>query len=81
MAFLRRLMGGRGDDAYTRAIALVEDGRLAEALPLLREVYGADQTSPRGSLAGYYLRLALVGEGRRLLGLTRPTRPTRRRRC
>ncbi|MEZ4388447.1 MAG: tetratricopeptide repeat protein [Candidatus Krumholzibacteriia bacterium] len=67
MAFLRKLFGGKSDGGYERAIALVEDGRLPEALPLLRDAYAADQSSPRGSLAGYYLRLSLVGEGRRLL--------------
>ncbi|MBD3219710.1 tetratricopeptide repeat protein [bacterium] len=67
MTFLRRMFGGRSQDGYARAIALVEDGRLAEALPILREVYAADRASPQGSVTGYYLRQALVGEGRRLL--------------
>jgi len=67
MTFLRRLFGMKTADGYDQAIGLVEDGRLTEALPLLREVYAEDQTSPRGSLAGYYLRQSLVGEGRRLL--------------
>ena len=67
MAILRRLFGGKSNGGYERAITLVEAGRLAEALPLLRDAYAVDQSSPRGSLAGYYLRLALVGEGRRCL--------------
>jgi tetratricopeptide (TPR) repeat protein len=67
MTFLRRLFGGRGADGYSRAIALVEEGRIAEALPLLREAYESDSTSPQGSLTGVYLRQALVSEGRRLL--------------
>lgn len=67
MAILRRLFGGKSNGGYERAITLVEAGRLAEALPLLRDAYAVDQASPRGSLAGYYLRLALVGEGRRHL--------------
>jgi len=67
MAILRRLFGGKSNGGYERAIALVEAGRLAEAVPLLRDAYAVDQASPRGSLAGYYLRLALVGEGRRHL--------------
>lgn len=67
MTFLRRLFGVKEADGYDRAISLVEDGRAAEALPLLREVFEHQQTSPRGSLAGYYLRQSLVGEGRRLL--------------
>ncbi len=67
MAILRRLFGGKSNGGYERAIALVEDGRLAEALPLLRDAFEVDQSSPRGSLAGYYLRLCLVGEGRRFL--------------
>lgn len=67
MTILRRVFGGRGQDAYARAIALVEDGQLAEALPLLRDIYAEDQASPRGAVTGYYLRQTLTGEGRRLL--------------
>lgn len=67
MAFLRRLFGGKKGDAYQTGIALVEQGRFAEAIPLLQAIYDGDQASPRGSLAGLYLRQALVNEGRRLL--------------
>ncbi len=69
MAFFRKLFGGRGADAYAQGIALFEDGRAAESLELLRPVFRQDPGSPRGSLAGFYLRQALVSEGRRLLGL------------
>lgn len=67
MAFLRRLIGGKGDGGYERAVALLEDGRTEEALPLLRDAYAADPGSPRGSVAGYSFRQALMSEGRRRL--------------
>ncbi|HOX25199.1 MAG TPA: tetratricopeptide repeat protein [Candidatus Krumholzibacteria bacterium] len=67
MAFFRKLFGGRGSDAYTEGIALYEQGRAAEAISFLRPVFEQDPGSPRGSLAGFYLRQALVDEGRRLL--------------
>jgi tetratricopeptide (TPR) repeat protein len=69
MAFFGRLFGGRGADGYAQGIALVESGRAGESLELLRPVYLEEPGSPRGSLAGYYLRQALVTEGRRLLAL------------
>lgn len=67
MAFFRRLFGGRSGDTYSRGIALFEEGRSAEAVELLRDVYRKDMASPQGSVAGLYLRQALVAEGRRLL--------------
>jgi tetratricopeptide (TPR) repeat protein len=68
MGLFRKLFAGRGSDAYHQGVALLEDGRAGEAVPLLRTVFEQDPGSPRGSLAGYYLRQALVSEGRRLLG-------------
>jgi len=67
MAFFGKLFSGRGGDSYNDGLALFEQGRAAEAIPLLRAVFQKDPGTPRGSLAGYYLRLALVSEGRRLL--------------
>ncbi len=67
MALLNRLFGGRGNDAYQQGVALLEQGRAAEAVPLLRQVFRHDPGSPRGSLAGLYLRQALVEQARRLL--------------
>jgi len=67
MAFFRKLFGSRGGDAYSDGIALFEQGHTAEALALLRPVFTQDPGSPRGSLAGFYLRQGLVTEGRRLL--------------
>ncbi len=67
MSFLQKLFGGRPNDAYQQGVALFEQGRAAEAIPLLEPVFLQDPRSPRGSLAGLYLRQAMVGEGRRLL--------------
>ena len=69
MAFFRRLFGGRGNDSYSRGVSLFEAGQVVEAIELLRPVFAQDPGSPRGSLAGFYLRQALVVEGRRLLAL------------
>jgi tetratricopeptide (TPR) repeat protein len=67
MAFFRRLFGARDADGYAQGIKLFEAGRAAESLELLRPVFRQDPGSPRGSLAGFYLRQALASEGRRLL--------------
>jgi tetratricopeptide (TPR) repeat protein len=67
MAIFHKLFGGRGQDAYQQGVTLFEQGRAAEAIPLLEPVFQQDPGSPRGSLAGLYLRQALVSEGRRLL--------------
>ncbi len=67
MGLLRKLFAGRGSDAYHQGVALLEEGRAAEAIAILRPVYEQDPGSPRGSLAGYYLRQALVAEGKRSL--------------
>jgi tetratricopeptide (TPR) repeat protein len=67
MSLLDRILGSRTGDAYTEGIALFEQGRFAEAAARLREAGGLTDHSPRGSLAAFYLRKALVNEGRRLL--------------
>jgi tetratricopeptide (TPR) repeat protein len=67
MGLFRKLFAGRGADAYHDGVALLEQGRPAEAIPVLRAVFEQDPGSPRGSLAGFYLRQALVAEGKRLL--------------
>jgi tetratricopeptide (TPR) repeat protein len=69
MTFLRKLFAGRGNDAYQQGVTLYEQGHAAEAIPLLEPVFLQDPGSPRGSLAGLYLRQALVSEGRRLLAI------------
>jgi len=73
MGLFRKLFAGRGSDAYHRGVALLEEGRAAEAIAPLRQVFEQDPGSPRGSLAGYYLRQALVAEGKRGLRGGRPT--------
>lgn len=67
MTFFQKLFAGRGQDVYQEGVALYEQGRGAEAIPLLEPLFAQDPGSPRGSLAGLYLRQAMVGEGRRLL--------------
>jgi len=71
MAFFGRLFATRGSDPYQTGLALCEQGKDAEAIPLLRSVYQGDPRSPRGSLAGLQLRQALVTEARRLLQIGR----------
>jgi tetratricopeptide (TPR) repeat protein len=67
MSILHRILGFRTGDAYTEGIALFEQGRFTEAAARLQEAGGLTDHSPRGSLAAFYLRKALVAEGRRLL--------------
>lgn len=67
MSILHRILGFRTGDAYTEGIALFEEGRFTEAAARLRAAGGLTDQSPRGSLASFYLRKALVAEGRRLL--------------
>ncbi len=74
MTIFSKLFGGRGGDPYAEGIALFEGGRYAEAATRLREAGALDDRSPRGSLAGFYLRKALMSEGRRLLRAGEPAR-------
>lgn len=67
MAFFSRLLAGRGSDPYQTGLALFEQGRAAEAIPLLRAAFQQDPSSPRGSLAGLCLRQALTQEARSML--------------
>ncbi len=67
MTFFRKLFGGRGGDAYSEGVVLFEQGEPAAAIPLLRPTFEQEPGSPRGSLAGLYLRQSLVAEGRRAL--------------
>ncbi len=72
MSILDRILGSRTGDAYTEGIALFEQGRFTEAAARLRDAGGLTDHSPRGSLAAFYLRKALVAEGRRLLAAGEP---------
>ncbi|MFN2371399.1 MAG: tetratricopeptide repeat protein [Candidatus Krumholzibacteriia bacterium] len=66
MAFLDRLLRGGRNRAHAEGIALLEDGRYAEAVDRLREAaHGRGEAA--SSIAAYHFRLALVAEGRRLL--------------
>ncbi len=72
MSLLDRFLGGR-ERVHAEGIALLEEGRFAEAVICLREaVVGRTNTS--GSLASYHFRQALLAEGRRLLRAGSPDR-------
>ena len=73
MSLLDRFLGGSRERVHAEGIALLEEGRYAEAVVCLREaVVGRTNTS--GSLASYHFRQALLAEGRRLLRAGSPDR-------
>ena len=77
MALLDRLLRGGRNRAHAEGIALLEDGRYAEAVDRLREAaHGRGDAA--NSIASYHFRQALVAEGRRLL---RAGDPARARAC
>ena len=68
MALFDRFLRGGRHRAHAAGIALLEEGRFGEAVDQLREAaYGHGDAAT--SIASYHFRLALVGEGRRLLRL------------
>lgn len=71
MSLLDRFLGGGRDRAHAAGIALLEEGRFAEAAAALREAVDGRGDSG-SSLASYHLRQALVAEGRRLLRISQP---------
>ena len=72
MSLLSRFLGGGRNKTFNEGLALLEEGRFAEAADRLRSVALGKSDSPSGSVASYHFRLALVGEGRRLLRAGRP---------
>ena len=77
MTLLDRLLRGGRNRAHAEGIALLEDGRYAEAVDRLREAaHGRGDAA--NSIASYHFRQALVAEGRRLL---RSGDPARARAC
>lgn len=66
MSMLGRLLGRKDETGQDEGIALYEQGRYAEAVPLLREAYER-KGSRGGSLVEFHLRQSLTHEGRRLL--------------
>ncbi|MCP4572436.1 MAG: hypothetical protein GY838_08820 [bacterium] len=66
MAFLDRLLGGGRERALAEGISLLEEGRYAEAVTVLRTA-AERRSQPTGSLAAHHFRQALMAEGRRLL--------------
>lgn len=73
MAFLDRLFGGGRERALAEGIALLEEGRYAEAVAILRTA-ARRRSAPAGSLAAHHFRQALLAEGRRLLRANTPER-------
>jgi len=67
MSLLGRFLGSSKDRAYADGMALMEQGRFAEAAAQLRTVALGKSDTPSGSLASFHFRQALVSEGRRLL--------------
>ncbi len=66
MALLDRFLRGGRNRAHADGIALLEEGRFAEAVARLREAaHGRGDAA--NSIAAYHFRQALVAEGRRLL--------------
>lgn len=71
MSFLERFLGGGRSKAYSEGMTLLEDGNFAEAVDRLRVAALDKADSPSGTLASFYFRQALVGEGRRLMRIQR----------
>jgi tetratricopeptide (TPR) repeat protein len=67
MSMLMRILRGGRSKAYAEGVALLEEGRYAEASEILRPVAMDDSDLPATSLAGFHFRQALVQEGRRHL--------------
>ncbi len=66
MSLLSKLLGRQKGDPYSEGIALFEAGKYDEAADHLRSIADAKEPGPR-SLASFYLRQALVKDGRRLV--------------
>ncbi len=73
MSLFDRLLGGSRNKAYAEGMALLEEGRFADAIDHLRIAAEGRTDAPAGSLAGYHFRQALVNEGRRLMRAGRHT--------
>ncbi len=67
MSLIGKLLGRHAGDPYAEGIALFEAGRFAEAAERLRGATSRQRGTGAGSLAAFYRRQALTGEGRRLL--------------
>lgn len=72
MSLLDRLFGSNRSRAYDEGLALLEKGRSAEAVDVLRQAVDASRASRADSLGGNLLRRALLTEGRRLLRAGQP---------
>ncbi|HPF35128.1 MAG TPA: tetratricopeptide repeat protein [Candidatus Krumholzibacteria bacterium] len=66
MSMLGRLLGRKDETGHHEGIALYDQGRYADAVPLLREAF-EKKGSRGGSLVEFHLRQSLTHEGRRLL--------------
>lgn len=73
MSILDRFFGFSRSHAYNEGLALLEDGRFAEAAVILRKAVGEGVARGRDDPAGNLLRRALIAEGRRLARMGRFT--------
>ncbi len=69
MSLLGRIFGRGGGRSFSQAVAAFEKGDFARAITILREVEQRGEEGHGPSLAAFYLRQALVQEGRRRLSL------------
>ncbi|MBU2500530.1 tetratricopeptide repeat protein [bacterium] len=73
MSILDRFFGFSRSHAYNEGLALLEDGRFAEAVVILRKTVGEGIARGTDDPAGNLLRRALIAEGRRLARMGRVT--------
>ncbi|MEN8006929.1 MAG: tetratricopeptide repeat protein [Candidatus Krumholzibacteriota bacterium] len=67
MSLWGRILGNRRNRACAEGVSLLEQGRYAEAVDLLRKAALDSSAHPTGSLASFHFRQALVAQGRRHL--------------
>jgi len=72
MSLLDRIFRTNRSRIYDEGLALLEQGRHAEAVEVLRRAVGEDHATRADSLGGNLLRRALLAEGRRLLRADQP---------
>ncbi len=67
MSLWGRFLGNRRNRACAEGVSLLEQGKYAEAVDLLRKASLDSSALPTGSLASFHFRQALVAQGRRHL--------------
>jgi tetratricopeptide (TPR) repeat protein len=72
MSLLGRFLGHSRSKDCAEGVSLLEKGRYAEAVTLLREASLGKSDHPSGSLASFHFRQALVAQGRLFLRSNQP---------